>query len=249
MLGRFVVKGKKVGNRNRMIIAVALIFFLTSVSYIVYYYSIQKKAEITYELLQEENQDFVEKEIPVDFLSIQKQNPDAYAWIIIPETQINYPIMQSGEDDIYYLNHTFERIEGLPGSIYTEKANSKEFTDNNTVIYGHNMKNGTMFAELRGYSDEAFLKKHPYVYIYTPTKSLKYQVFAVYITNNQHILRSHNFEDDSVYENYLDEIFKRNSLKNMKSDVTVSNKIITLSTCDGNSKERWVVQAYLVEDN
>ena len=88
----------------------------------------------------------------IDFAAAQAVNPDVYAWIWIPGTNIDYPILQSEtEDDAYYLNHTIEKKEGLPGTIYTEKYNGKDFSSPVTVIYGHNMKNGSMFADLHKY--------------------------------------------------------------------------------------------------
>lgn len=245
-LGGFV-KEKKSINFNIAIMIVATIVFVLCVGYIIYYYSIQYKTEYSYELLREENVDFVDTKIPVDFASIQKQNQDAYAWITIPDTQINYPIMQSEGEDDYYLQHTFERVKALPGSIYTEKINSKEFTDKNTIIYGHNMKNGTMFGELIRYKDEIFATEHPYIYIYTPTTTLKYQIFASYLTDNKHILTTYDFEDNDVYSKYLEEVAEMNTVKNLNISITSANKIITLSTCDSTNSKRWVVQAYLVE--
>ena len=86
--------------------------------------------------------------IPVKFGELQSVNPDVYAWITVPGTEIDYPILQHPSDNSYYLMHNIDGSYGYPGCIYTENLNSKDFTDNNTVIYGHNMKNGSMFAQL-----------------------------------------------------------------------------------------------------
>lgn len=104
----------------------------------------------------------------IDFAAAQATNPDVYAWIWIPGTNIDYPILQSEtEDDAYYLNHTIEKKEGLPGTIYTEKYNGKEFSSPVTVVYGHNMKNGSMFADLHKFEDRAFLMQiHTYIFIF-----------------------------------------------------------------------------------
>ena len=90
-------------------------------------------------------------EIPqknLDWESLSKENEDIYAWIYIPGTLVDYPIVQHPTDDSYYLNHNIDGSYGKPGCIYTEKINSKDFTNYNTVIYGHNMKNGDMFANI-----------------------------------------------------------------------------------------------------
>ena len=113
----------------------------------------------------------------IDFAAAQAANPDVYAWIWIPGTNIDYPILQSeSEDDAYYLNHTIEKKEGLPGTIYTEKYNAKDFTSPVTVVYGHNMKNGSMFADLHKFEDKAFFDANPYVYIYLPDRTIKYRI-------------------------------------------------------------------------
>ena len=93
-------------------------------------------------------------EIPIDFASLQARNPDVYAWITVPGTQVDYPILQSASDNGYYLDHTIDGEEKPEGSIFTENYNSKDFEDPNTVIYGHNMKNGSMFRTLHDYMTE-----------------------------------------------------------------------------------------------
>ena len=90
---------------------------------------------------------------------LQAQNSDTVGWIEIPGTKVDYPILQSSTDDSYYLNHNIDGSEGYPGSIYTESYNGKTFEDFNTVIYGHNMKDDTMFGDLHSYEDSAFMKE------------------------------------------------------------------------------------------
>ena len=127
--------------------------------------------------------------------------------------------------------------------------NSKEFTDNNTVIYGHNMKNGTMFAGLHKFEDNNFFKEHTDIYIYTPEKELCYKIFAAYIYDDRHLLYSFNFADEQVYANYLTDIQNMRSMNaNIREDITVTaeDKIITLVTCMANQPEkRLLVQAVL----
>lgn len=84
----------------------------------------------------------------VDFAALWEQNEDVYAWITVPGTLVDYPVLQHPSDDEYYLHHTIDHVEGLPGSIYSETVNAKDFTDMNTILYGHNMKNDTMFGSL-----------------------------------------------------------------------------------------------------
>ena len=117
----------------------------------------------------------------VDFAALQEDTcADIYAWISIPDTRIDYPVLQHPSDDTYYLNYNLDGSKGYPGCIYTERENSRDFSDFNTVIYGHNMKNGSMFHDLHSYEDESFLPDHPYVYIYTPDRVMRYRIFAAY---------------------------------------------------------------------
>ncbi|MGN1196867.1 MAG: class B sortase [Acetatifactor sp.] len=186
---------------------------------------------------------------PVDFEGMREVNQDVYAWITIPGTVIDYPILQHETDNAYYLNHNIDGSYGYPGCIYTENLNSKDFTDNNTIIYGHNMKNGTMFADLHKYEDTAFLEEHDEILIYTPQKELKYKIFAAYVYDDRHLLYSFDFADSEVYEAYLESIFSIKSVDaNIRSDleITGKDKMITLETCISSQPEkRLLVQAVL----
>lgn len=182
----------------------------------------------------------------IDFAAAQATNPDVYAWIWIPGTNIDYPILESEtEDDAYYLNHTIEKKEGLPGTIYTEKYNGKEFSTPVTVVYGHNMKNGSMFADLHKFEDRAFFDANPYVYIYLPDQTLKYRIFAATPFDDRYLLGSYNFSSQTDFEEYLDEL-RSNINGNVNMDVNVNQQtgILTLSTCIADSaNERFLVNA------
>lgn len=190
---------------------------------------------------------------PIDFEALWKTNEDVYAWISIPGTVIDYPILQHDTDNSYYLNYTIDGIEGYPGSIYTENVNAKDFTDNNTVIYGHNMRNGTMFTDLHKFRDTDFFKEHDTVSIYTPKKELTYKIFAAYLYDDRHLTNSFDFSDPIVYADYLAEIQNQDFPDaNFREDITVtgSDKIITLITCIREQPEKRVyVQAVLLPDN
>ena len=99
-------------------------------------------------------------ENPIDFASLTAQYPDVYAWITIPGTRIDYPIVQHPSDNGYYLNHTVDGRKRIEGAIYTENYNSKDFSDPNTLIYGHNMKNGSMFRALNNMTDKEYFWRH-----------------------------------------------------------------------------------------
>lgn len=224
----------------------------------IYRYLQQERAGEEYEAIREEvkTEESAEKpevtpvNIPIDFASLQAQNPDVYAWITVPGTNIDYPILQSASDNSYYLTHTMDGTESPEGSIFTENYNSKDFEDPNTVIYGHNMKNGSMFQNLHNYQDRDFFDNNRDVTIYTPDAIRHYKIFAAYLYDNRHILESFDFSDPWVYKQYLNQIFSirdMNSFIDTDTEVGVEDKIITLSTCYGTQHDvRYLVQAVLV---
>lgn len=189
----------------------------------------------------------------VDFAALQEDTcADIYAWISIPDTRIDYPVLQHPSDDTYYLNYNLDGSKGYPGCIYTEMENSKDFSDFNTVIYGHNMKNGSMFHDLHNYEDESFLPDHPYVYIYTPDRVMRYRIFAAYPYDDRHLLYSFDYATPEGRAGYLSEIFSIRSMSAVLDDqvaVTSEDRLITLSTCVGSQNEkRYLVQAVLIND-
>lgn len=189
-------------------------------------------------------------DVPVDFAALQQRNPDVYAWIQIPNTAVDYPILQSSTDNAYYLNHTIDGEEKKEGAIFTENFNTKTFEDPNTVIYGHDMKNGSMFQSIHNYMDRNFFDTNRDITIYMPDQILHYKIFAAYLTDNKHLLMNYNFWNQEEYKQYLDSIFSKrdmNAFVDTSMEVTNEDKIITLSTCyAGISTQRYLVQAVLV---
>lgn len=188
--------------------------------------------------------------VPIDFATLQQQNPDVYAWITVGQTTVDYPILQHSTDNSYYLNHTIDGEEKLEGAIYTENYNTKTFEDPNTVIYGHDMKNGTMFQSLHKYMDRSFFDANRDITIYMPNQIFHYKIFAAYLYDDRHLMMHYNFWNPEDYQQYLDSIF---SIRDMNAFIDTSvkvdheDKIITLSTCyAGNSAQRYLVQAVLV---
>ena len=216
-----------------------------------------------YKEMQEDNkvseQDEIEEsetpeevvQIPIDFAGLQQENEDIYAWIQIPGTVVDYPIVQHPDDDSYYLNHTVERRKGLPGSIYTETLNRKDFADGNTLIYGHNMRNGSMFGDLSLYKNSTYMQEHSQIIIYTPEHIYTYQVFAAITYDNRHIMYAFDFSRQEGVQQFLDSL---TSVRNFSSyidesvEVTSSDRFITLSTCTGNDEQRFLVGAVLVNE-
>lgn len=192
------------------------------------------------------NENNTSENVPINFKELRKTCPDAYAWIRIDGTNVDYPIVQATGDQSYYLTHSAEKNRSAAGAIYTEDLNKKDFTDPVTVIYGHNMRNGSMFRTLHRYEDRAFFNKHRDITVYLPEKVLHFCIFAAYNTDDRHILKSYNFSDESSYQDYLNFVMAQKSMSSIVMDdvpVTTKDRIIILSTCNGNSRQRYLVQA------
>lgn len=191
-------------------------------------------------------------ENPIDFNELKKINDDIYAYIKIPGTVIDYPVVQATyEDDDFYLNHDLNKKYKFAGSIYTEKKNSRSFNDRNTVLYGHNMLNGTMFQNLHKFRNKEFFEQNEYIYIYTPGHILTYKICAAYKYDNRHLLNTIDYSDNTVFEDYLNYVKNPTSMMVNKREVELNldSKLITLSTCIGDEKNyRYLVQGVLIKD-
>ena len=213
---------RKNNKKKWMILAVcAFAAAILLIGFIAGTWWMEKKAEQEYLAMQEKNAEKRQKvpeeekkiDIPVDFDSLQKENPDIYAWITIPDTVIDYPI---------------------------------------TLLYGHNMKDGSMFAGLHKYEEDTYFNDHKDLVIYTPDAILKYKIFAAYRTDDRHILLYYNLgAEDYNRQAYLNDILNQRTMGAMldqSAPVSTESKILTLSTCDrAGDAYRYVVQAYLVE--
>lgn len=186
----------------------------------------------------------------VDIAAMQEsENEDIYAWLTVPGTVIDYPVLQHPSQLDYYLNHNVDRSSGYPGCIYSQYLNSREWDDPNTVLYGHNMKNGSMFAELHFYEDPQFLEENPYIYIFTQGYVRIYHIFGAYEYDNRHLLLTRDMKDTDVFAAYLEEVQGLNGMRdNFLEEVSVSaeDRVLTLETCVYKKPERrYIVQAVL----
>lgn len=205
--------------------------------------------ETSEENIPEETEEKEPLAVPIDFETLTAEYPDVYGWITIPGTDIDYPIVQREGDNSYYLNHNIDGEWKTAGAIFTEDYNSKDFTDPNTLIYGHNMKDGTMFRQLHKYEDRKFFAENKEVIIYQPNQILHYQIFAAYVYDNRHLMVSFDYTDPQVFADYIESIFDRKNMYNNIDDsivITDEDRIITLSTCNGNKEQRYLVQAVLL---
>jgi len=205
---------------------------------------------------QVENQDEEELlydpnlEIPIDFAMLQEINPDVHAWIYIPGTTIDYPILQSTGYQEFYLNHDINRERNVAGAIFTQDFNSLDFRDVHTLIYGHNMADGSKFSILHQYLNGRFMEEHDIIYIYTPRNIFRYQVVYAVTYDDRHILMSFNFDEDEEYELFIYSLRNSPNINNhWNPHVTwrVGDSLITLSTCTDNVYQRLLIGAILIE--
>lgn len=190
---------------------------------------------------------------PIDFAAIQEQNSDVCAWIQVDGTVIDYPILQSSPeaDDNYYLDHDINGTVKRAGSIYIQKLNQKDFSDPNTLIYGHNMLNGTMFGQLKKFKNKDFFQENRNIYIYTPGHILHYEIISAFVYDDRHIMNSFNFDIENECQEFFDECINPTSFTKQVLEgatLTTSDNIITLSTCTSNDAERYLVIGKLVSD-
>ena len=189
-------------------------------------------------------------EIPINFDYLKGENEDIIGWIVVDGTLIDYPILYDTTYNYYYLNHNYEGTSTGYGSIFVLGENAGDFTDFNTVVYGHNMLDGRMFAQLHRFRDKNFFDSHGQIIVYTPERQLTYQVFAAYRRDNLDIIANTDFSTKALIDEYIESVYAQTDLAqfNPALEVTSSDRIITLSTCIGNPAYRFVVQGVLVDE-
>ena len=179
-----------------------------------------------------------------DLEALRAENEDVVGWITIPDTPVDYPLLQWTDND-FYLNHTWKQTPNPNGSIFIEWQNSPDMTDFNTIIYGHNMSSGLMFGSLRSYRSKTYWEAHPRFYIVCDRGVLCYDIFA-----------AHRADIDTIiYGLELDTVEKRTRFIRFAKDYSaydtgiqpgVEDLVVTLSTCSGQGySNRWVVQGML----
>ena len=180
----------------------------------------------------------------LDLEALREVNPDVIGWILIPDTEVNYPLLQ-GSDNDYYLNHTWDGRKNTVGSIYLEQLNSPDFTDFNTIVYGHNMKDGSMFASVRNYQQQRYWEAHPYVYIRTDLGVYRYEIFSSYLADVDSNTYAMHYTREDSRNTYIGNVLESSAIQTgIRPEAT--DRMLTLSTCSGKGHTtRWVVHARL----
>ena len=186
--------------------------------------------EIYYEFIQEDEEDLKEGEIRPQFIDLQEVNPDIMGWVSIEGTQINYPILQSTTNEAY-LNQNYKGDYAAAGSIFMDYRLDIQSDSRNTILYGHRMKDGSMFEGLTKYLDKEFFDNHQVVKFDTLYGSYDAEIFAVYQTTTDFDYIQTDFTSDEEYSLLLDEI-RKNSQYHTDIELNSDDQILTLSTCD-----------------
>jgi len=194
----------------------------------------------------EEKPSLINVSLDIDYAGLKEINGDFAGWLYYEPLEISYPIVR-GQDNDYYTKYTFEREKNKSGAIFMDAYNWIDYADYNTFIYGHNMRNGTMFGKLKKLlnDEEGIVEANPYFYIFTEEKAYMYEIFAVYNTRTEYDTYDliHTKEEQ---EANLESIRERATWMSDK-EVTGEDKIVTLSTCYGvNTRNRTVVQGVLI---
>lgn len=182
-----------------------------------------------------------------DFTKLTEANVDVKGWIQFEGIEeINYPILQHTDDNNYYLKKMWNHEENTAGSIFMDVYNTSDFSDYNTFIYGHNMKNLSMFGRLKEYKQEEFYKGKEYFWIYTPTANYQYQIFSVHeVKADGGFFKT--FQDTSDEYAYYVQECKKASRYDTGVEVSGEDKIVTLSTCTPTGDNwRFIVHGKLV---
>ena len=181
--------------------------------------------------------------IDVDFTALKSVNEDVVGWIYVEALDgISYPIVQ-GKDNEMYLHQTYEKNYNFAGTIFVDYENSSDFNDCNTLIYGHNMKNGSMFGQLKKFAeDQEIYNKSKYFWILTPEKNYRYEIISAYTTGVNSDTYTLFKGPGEEFQNYLETIKGYSEIQTDPGELTIKDKIVTLSTCTGNESTRFVVQ-------
>lgn len=242
---------KKQKKYNFIYIIVLLIFitlFIISTKEIVKWYINNQnnkkiQEEISQEIIIDEKENKEEDKYKVNFKALKDKNPDTVGWLKVNGTKIEHTIVQANDND-YYLTHNFEKEYNSAGWIFADYKNKFDGTDKNIVIYGHNMRDNSMFGSLKDVIKEKWYnneENYKIIFI-TENEPSIYEVFSVYQIENEDYYIQTNFRNNTIFEEFINTI-KSRSVKNFEIEVTKEDTILTLSTCANDNRYRVVLHA------
>jgi len=153
--------------------------------------------EMLYAALYERYEEYFT--IQPDFTILHAENEDVFAYISVPGTKVDYPILANEIED-YYLDYNIDHTKGYPGCLYIQNCNSKTLDDRFVIVYGHNMRDGTMFGSLQSYNDVAFLEEHPYFFVYQENRVMAYEIAVISHVGTEHLLSDDYVKVNGVWE-------------------------------------------------
>ena len=167
----------------------------------------------------------------VDFDGLKEMNPDVIGWIYLEGPDVSYPILQTTDND-YYLHHDIYGNDSAYGSVFLDCRNNPNFTGRHSILYGHHMADGTMFAAINNYKSQDFYEEHPIGLLMTPEQNFVIEFFTGYVTEGFSYAWNVDFPDDQTYESWLDDAVKQSQFKtNLEINAETAKNIITLVTC------------------
>lgn len=186
----------------------------------------------------------LEQQTVIDFQSLKKKNSDIVAWLTIPGTNIDYPVLQ-GKDNSQYLHKDMEGKESAAGSIFLDYADKKDISSLHNIFYGHHMKNGSMFKDIVKYKDQKYLKQHQEIILYTPEREIHLTAFAAVCTSPDAIRRKTDFETTEEFTSYIEEMTKNASAKiELPNNVSI-RRLYSFVTCSYEFQNaRTILYAY-----
>lgn len=180
----------------------------------------------------------------VDLEELQEQNEDVVAWIRFDKIELSYPIVYCGDNDTY-LHADLNKEYSKAGTLFIDKKNHSDFSDGNTIVYGHNMKNGSMFGKLKKYKKDGFYEENQYFTIYTNEKAMRYHIYAYYDVEETDAYFFTTYEGEEALGNLFSSA-KKKSYLDTGVEVNADDTTVTLVTCSAEGK-RFLVDAVLEE--
>ena len=198
-------------------------------------------------IVEDKNEDENKEKYTVDFDKLKEQNNETVAWIKVNNTNVEYPVVRSTNNS-FYLNHSFDKSKNSAGWIFADYKNKFDNTDKNIVIYGHNMRDGSMFGSLKNIlnSDWYDNEENLNITLYTDNEKSIYKVFSIYKIESEDYYIKTEFSNENEFKKFI-ETLKKRSIKDFNINISKEDSILTLSTCANNNKYRVVLHAKKIQ--
>lgn len=245
-------KEKRKANKVKIIISIIQLIFIVILIYsliniFLWYKSNKANKQVmeelsqTIETVKEDGED--DKKYKINFEELKSKNFDTVAWLKVENTNIEFPVVKAN-DNSYYLTHNFNKEGNSAGWIFADYKNKFNGKDKNIVIYGHNMRDNSMFGSLKKVIKEEWYnnENNKYIILATENEYSIYEVFSVYQIEKEDYYIKTDFNSDKEFEEFLQKV-KERSIKDFNIDISKENSILTLSTCANNNKYRVVLHA------